>query len=355
MMLLFKIFMHTEVIQRKWLFLGGFFLLLSSTCSEQTLKPKANYLPGEILVVCDSSYWSEDLGRHIENVLQVPLEGLPQPEPHFVSIKLLPSSFQGYVERSAGVLMVCTDTTTQENRKLQQYFQSYLRSDTSSLHFFRDIYAKGQYVILLTGSAQHLHQLLDQKAPLIREYFDQMERTHLQKRLYTIRNQSLMNELQQQRGFSLLIPKYYAEARATENFVWWRSLHRTYEKNIFVHYEPYNKDTLSFESLAPYRERITKRYLYDKEKPHLYITQQTEVELTQHWVRFAQNFYALRSTGLWRLSDYSIGGGFISYAWVDTTTQLIYYIEGFFYRPGEQKRDLRKEVDAILWTFKIQP
>ncbi len=56
--------------------------------------------------------------------------------------------------------------------------------------------------------------------------------------------------------------------------------------------------------------------------------------------------------GLWRTNNYSMGGPFLGYAIVDEVQGNLYYIEGFTYAPGKNKREIMRELEAVLWSFK---
>jgi hypothetical protein len=47
-----------------------------------------------------------------------------------------------------------------------------------------------------------------------------------------------------------------------------------------------------------------------------------------------------------------MGGPFLGYAVTDQPQGLIYYIEGFVFAPGKDKREYMREIEAILWSFK---
>jgi hypothetical protein len=47
-----------------------------------------------------------------------------------------------------------------------------------------------------------------------------------------------------------------------------------------------------------------------------------------------------------------MGGGFLSYTFVDEALGRLYYVEGFIYCPGKKKRAYIREIEAILKTFR---
>ena len=55
---------------------------------------------------------------------------------------------------------------------------------------------------------------------------------------------------------------------------------------------------------------------------------------------------------LWRTNTTTMGGPYIGYALVDQPKGRLYYIEGFAFAPGKDKREIMRELDTILSTFR---
>jgi len=91
----------------------------------------------------------------------------------------------------------------------------------------------------------------------------------------------------------------------------------------------------------------------DPEKPETYLTVQKEAPLSQREVNF-YNKYAIETKGLWKTNNNSMGGPFKSYTFVDESLNRVYYIEGFVYSPGKSQRELMREMDVILGTFRTK-
>ena len=64
--------------------------------------------------------------------------------------------------------------------------------------------------------------------------------------------------------------------------------------------------------------------------------------------------YAVEARGLWKLSDETRGGPFLSYIFVDEELNRLYYLEGYVDSPGRNKRDFIRELEVILSTFKTE-
>ena len=62
--------------------------------------------------------------------------------------------------------------------------------------------------------------------------------------------------------------------------------------------------------------------------------------------------YALEMKGLWRTNNKSMGGPFLGYAMADEKTGKFYYIEGFTFSPSKSQREIIRELETILMTFR---
>ena len=54
--------------------------------------------------------------------------------------------------------------------------------------------------------------------------------------------------------------------------------------------------------------------------------------------------------GLWTLEGGFMGGPFISYAFIDPETSRAVMVTGFVYAPREEKRELLRQVEALMYT-----
>jgi len=56
--------------------------------------------------------------------------------------------------------------------------------------------------------------------------------------------------------------------------------------------------------------------------------------------------------GLWTLEGGFKGGPFISYAFIDSATSHAVVVTGFVYAPRDEKRELLRQVEALMYTLK---
>jgi hypothetical protein len=148
----------------------------------------------------------------------------------------------------------------------------------------------------------------------------------------------------------LKIPYGWDLAKNLKDFVWLRRLEAQSEYNVFIYEQPYTDQSI-FNDVGMFRDEITETFLRDSESLDLYITRQQQIPVFTERVTFNKKF-AVEARGLWKNSDNSGGGPFVSYTFVDEGNQRLYYIEGYVYSPGTKKKKLVREVEAIISTFR---
>jgi hypothetical protein len=149
------------------------------------------------------------------------------------------------------------------------------------------------------------------------------------------------------------IPESYAMAKSDSNFVWVTRPAKDLNMHVFVSYKPY-RSTKAFEpeNIMAWRDSIGYNYMYNRDIKDSYMTYQDYIPPVFKKVSFNDKF-AIETRGLWRLKNNSRGGPFLSYTFVDETTNRLYYIEGFLLAPAiDKKREFMRQLEAILWSFK---
>jgi hypothetical protein len=57
--------------------------------------------------------------------------------------------------------------------------------------------------------------------------------------------------------------------------------------------------------------------------------------------------------GLWRLVNDFMGGPYISLAELDASNQRVVVAFGYVYAPGKSKRNFLKQVEAMIYSLKL--
>jgi len=350
------------------LFVLLFWVFVTTACNlRETAKlkenlPRAKGRPGDILIVMDSAQWLGATGSAIRETFHQLVDGLPRNEPMFDLQYVDPLYFQSVFKIQKNIIFVTVlNDRSPGNRKLKSYFtEESLRmidEDPSIFMYSKeDDFARGQQILHLFGKTRdELIENIKNNRQRLQDHFLEIEKKRLYQTLYnTSPIKGIKNHLKDKFDCSMDIPYGYDIALDEEAFIWIRSYTREVDKNIFITYMDYtSKDLFSLDSLIAIRERTSRPYvLYKPEDPESYmLTETVHMDVIREEVNFRGD-YAIRLRGLWKLNKYTMGGPFISYALVDENLNRLYYIEGFLYSPGVDQRDVMRELDVILTTFR---
>lgn len=333
--------------------------------SSSSTLPTARGASGEVILVMDSALWQGELGDELRETFLKAMPGLPQAEPYF-SVKYVdPFKLNKVLRNAKNMLFVATlDNESVAGKKMKSYFTQSsverIEEDPNLFQFSKkNQFARGQEVLFLFGqSDEALIENLQNNRKEIRHHFHEIEIERLQDKLYqTNEKRDLSRTLLQEQSFYLRVPYGYEKVpleEGVEDFVWVRNLGDEADRSVFVAYKDYtSEEAFTPENILNFREEI-----FSEQN----LSDDTAVFMThQSWsssplVEFdTVNFngkYAIEARGQWKLSNDSRGGPFLSYTFVDEESGRLYYIEGFVYRPNEDKRDFIREIEAILKTFR---
>ncbi len=358
---------HKNIKLNSMLFLAILFFALEG-CNQAIQNANKEFMPnaqgsmGEIILVMDSTQWKSQIGSELRQIFHAVVPGLPQDESGFKLHRVNPLNLNDVLKQAKNLIFVTVlSDKSQESQVLKSYFtnESLKRiQNDDNLYMFtkKDDFAQGQEVLHLFGKdRQTLIANLQENRDKIRRYFENIEIKRLEASLFQSEMKDLRSELKSKHDFSIRVPYGYELARNGDNFVWIRQLEYPEEKSFFVYYEPYKSpDIFNKDSIAKLRDKITSKLLRDVENQDTYMMLQEEKYMPYVTNEISLNGnYAFEMRGLWKLNDISAGGPFVSYTTVDEKLQRLYYIEGYVYRPSNDKRDWMREMDTILRTFEI--
>jgi len=186
-------------------------------------------------------------------------------------------------------------------------------------------------------------------------FVNEKERERLKKALFKAGQvKGVTDLLVREYQCELKIPYGYKLADKQPDFLWVRQLNPRDSKEIFVARKPYSsQDDFRKEKLIRFRDDICRKYLFgDPENPESYLMTETKhIPVIADTINFNGHF-AIHLTGLFRSNDLLLGGPFTGFALVDEGKQQFYYIEGFTISPSKDQRELVRELETILYTFR---
>ncbi len=351
----------------------GFFGLLMAvyliSCDGKGLLSDVSNLPrargeiGEIIMVIDSVKRFGPVGRELRRIFHGIFPGLPQDEPAFTVRYVAPSSMNNVLRNAKNLIFVATLDDQSLNGKylLRNYTQESkdrINNDPSIfMHAKSNEFARGQEILHLFGkNDRQLTENIQKNQQRIRNHFERVEQKRLLGTLFAQEVKGISERLLKDNKYSIRVPFGFEIAHTRKNFTWLRQIDKGVDKMIFIYFKDYTTvEIFEREQILQFRNTITKRYMKDVEYNHVYVTTQTV--RAAPFLTVETNFnekYAIETRGLWKLSDDSRGGPFLSYTFVDPQLNRLYYIEGMVDSPGNAKRDYMREMEAILSTFQTQ-
>ncbi len=342
-------------------------LLTGCTLSKEE---KAEYLPratgktGDMIIIMDSLQWRTDLGKAVRGVFAEEVDGLPRPENTFTVKWIHPNKKIKLLTQIRNLVYVFTlDEDTPGSRQLREGFTKEtldrIQLDTSFyLVSAQNEFSKGQEVMYLFGATkENLIKHLERDGGKIQDFFNNVEKKRKLESIYKSKSTSgITSFLGNAYGFELRFPVGYQVADQQKDFVWIRLMKPEEDNSIFVSWKPYESEyQLLPDSLIAWRDQIAEKYLFeDPDNPISYVVTETTIPFIP--VKAKQlsinNQFVMQLKGLWKTNNQTMGGPFVSHTLVDAEKGRLYYLEGFTFSPSKPQREIIRELETILETFK---
>jgi hypothetical protein len=350
----------------KYILYPVLFIVAIISCTEPGSKnlPPSTGLTGDVFLIMDSVQWKGPIGKALDSIFNAEMEGLPREEAIFHMRWIDPRKLNFVLKQRRNLIFAVTlDQKGTGARQIRSTFTSEslekIKADpTLFSQNARDVFAKNQEVLFLFGQTEQelLTHILANSTKLV-EYFNLRERERLTTTLFKgNQTKSIEQLLKKDYNCEVKIPFGYQLVQQEPDFFWLRQINPGDDKDVFVARKKYTSQAqFHKDSLIAFRDAICKKYLFeDPERSDTHLITETNVPykpvLTRE-VNFNKKF-AVEMKGLWRTNTLTMGGPFQSFVLVDEPLGLLYYVEGFTYSPGKKQREIMRELETILYTFK---
>ncbi len=295
----------------------------------------------EILVITDNiQTWRGEVGDSIRAVFTQDMGILPRSEPEFSLVNMQPNALHNELfKKHHNILVISTD------------------SSKTKINMRHDLWAVPQcFIEIRTPDTQKFIKVFDSLKNSIFNEFVENERNRIN-RAYSskFKNHRISGELKKHFGLDMDIPEGYILAKIKKNFAWIRKETRANSMNILVYTQPYK----SIRQLEPHalvlaRNKVSSIEIPGPTENSYQIVADEDLEPVVKEVNF-NGLYAQEMRGLWKVKNDFMGGGFISYSFVDENTQTLITLDGFAYAPKQKKAPIMRELEAMLWSCKLMP
>ena len=340
-------------------------VLLGGACSSDVKNlPLAKGAVGDLYIVMDSAQRKGQIGFLLDSILGAEMPGLPRKEAIF-NIHWVDARRLNYIlkERRNMIYVMTLDRRSQGASIVRRFFtpESIKQIQENTDQFMTtasDVFARGQAVMYLFGKDEEtMAANLRTKGDLLVSFFNQIERKQLNQSLFKAGQMKGISDLLiKDFNCTIKIPFGYKLADKSGDFLWTRQINPRDDKDIFVARKPFTTQAdFTRENLIKFRDQVCRKYLFgDPDDTESYLKTETTIPfipVTADTVNFNGHF-AVQLRGIWRTNTPGLGGPFLGYALVDEAAQQFYYIEGFTISPSRDQREIMRELETILYTFK---
>lgn len=339
-------------------------VILFSCTNKKSLAPAIG-LSGKLNIIMTPEYWDGEIGESLDSIFTQEMTVLPRPETIFKIRHVDPENVNSSMKKVRNLVFVFTlDDESAKSAMIKRMLTTetieQLKKDTSVfMKTVSNVYATGQEVMYLFGPDEKtLVRKIKKNGQKLIDHFNYKERVRITKGLLnasSTKNMAAM--LEKERGYSIKIPFGYRLAENKDDFVWLRQINQLDDKDIFIARKKYStQDDFKKENLIKYRNDICRKYLYeDPEKSDTYLLTETAIpdkEVLTREINF-DGRYAVEMKGLWRSNVLTMGGPFIGIAFVDEKKGDFYYMEAFTFCPSKEQREIIRELETVLFSFKF--
>jgi hypothetical protein len=256
--------------------------------------------------------------------LDADVEGLPQSEPSFDI-----SSLQG---EDIGQALRLSHLIVKVSINPQVFTATRIR-------YAKNVDAEPQMVVYIgSPSVQALKADMPKLGPQLRMLLNRAELNNQILRLREKHNIKMEEEIRRRFGIDLWIPVDMASSKKGKDFLWLSNNATTGMQNICIYF-------------GTNRDSVMKANIKGETDDMYMATVHESVRRTRERTKSGTR---LITKGLWEMEGDAMGGPFISHTLDDSIRHRVITVEGFVYAPEMKKRNLMRQLEAVLYTLKVK-
>lgn len=297
---------------------------------------KAQSAPYELLVVVNKDWLSSDAGQSLVQLVERPIEGLPQAEPNFRVTYINPHAFSSTFRTYANIMMV------EISRQHKGVGVSY---DT-------DVYVRPQTIVrVVAPDNASFERYVSLHGEEILEKFNENEFRRECAFLAKRHSGVVARQAGKQFGVDFYAPSDIDEIKVGKNFFWASAGKQEFRLNVCLYTLPFQPMTL--ERMVDVRDSVMQVNIPGgKEGQWMETDRRTVSESVVPVNKGRISVWTMR--GLWDMKNAAMGGPFVCYAYVDSVRDRLLVAEGFVFAPDEKKRPLIRGLEAALQSLRFR-
>ena len=313
-------------------------MVIMASCGDSSLTrtlPNVTGATGEVVVVMDKASWNGSPGAAVREQVSPVLIGLPQPEPAFKVLPVNPAGFRDiYVAHRNIIIIKINDDKTEPE-----------------VVYTRNRWAETQLVITVSGADQEsVAGCIRENGEAIRQSINDAERERLTSWLTQSagKERSVVNS--EDKKWELIMPAGYKPDFNREGIMMVSAETPSTTQSVIVSVTERMTPSIGCIDLANLTEKVTSAEVKGPDGGSFMVIEKQIPVSCRSFRRNGTDYIEMR--GLWTLEGGYMGGPFISYAFIDEETSRAVVVTGFVYAPREEKRELLRQVEALMYTVR---
>ena len=313
--------------------------LLTQSCNNkgEILHKNITGAAYELIVVISDDAWSGLPGKTVQESLGQIQVGLPQDEPMFNLVNVPQAGFKSIFKSTRNILITTISSTISK----------------PEIVFKDDMWAYPQATVEIKAkNADEWANLYKENEYKIMSYFRAAEKERMTMNYNKYYEKAVYNVLEKDFGVTMNVPPGFRIASQKKDFIWYQYDTPDITQGIVLFTIPYSSDsTFTVNYLVNVQDSVLKTNVPGPTEGS-YPNIEKRVELTYNVFKHKGN-YASEMRGLWGTVNDFMGGPFITLAELDLANQRVIIAYGFVYAPSKNKRNLINQVEAMLYTLKL--
>lgn len=315
-------------------------ILALVSCSEEKRKkallPNISGKAGEVVVVIDKGFWEGAVGNVLRDTLACDCPYLPQREPLYTLVNVIPSGFTNVFQLHRNIIIVNISSTVTE----------------PGVVFRNDVWAAPQCVISINAiDSDSAVMLIKENGTKIAAMLEQAERDRVIRNAKKYEELKLAPVVTEMVGGSPHFPSGYQLKKKTKDFIWITYDTQFTQQSILIYKYPVKEgvEMMDPENLLAANAEALKENVPGMFE-NTYMTISPAIRPSVRYMRYkGQDFAEIR--GLWEVHNDFMGGPFVAHAFYSRDGKDIIVLEAFVYAPKYDKRHYLRQVESVLYSF----
>ena len=322
-----------------------FFAILAAlvaliSCNEASRKkallPNVSGKAGEVIVVINKGDWEGAVGTTLRDTLAQDCPFLPQKEPLYTLVDVIPSGFTNIFQLHRNIIIVRIGNDVTEPGVNIRY----------------DIWARPQCVITVNAiDSDSAVQLIKENSRRIIVSLEQAERDRVIANSKRYEELSLAPVVTQMIGGSPHFPSGYRLKKKTDDFIWIEYSVQYVTQGILIYKYPVvdGENMMSLDNILEENNAMLKANVPGMFE-NTYMMTSTFARPSIEYLKYkGRDFAQIR--GFWEVYNDYMGGPFVTHAFYAPDGKNMILLQAFVYAPKYDKKNYLKQIESVLYSF----